>query len=111
MRIVPRSPWRPLCKTCETRRGWPENGRTTPTKVCSGEAGWTARLLDSNEPYVDEQRLREEDRLDNGDWSRQHPSHFHSGPGSRVVAERAVLDVRRISRVSARVLRRRGSWK
>ena len=100
------------CARRVKRRSWaPENGRTTPTKVCSGEAGWTARLLDANEPYVDEQRLREEDRLDNGDWSRQHPSHFHSGPGSRGVAERAVLDVRRISRVSARVLRRRGSWK
>jgi hypothetical protein len=43
-----------LCKTCGFGSRRPEiEGRATPTKVCSGEAGGTAGLLDANEPYVD----------------------------------------------------------
>src|SRR4029077_15970981 len=80
------------------------------TKVCSGEAGWTARLLDANECYVDTQRLREEeDRLGSRDWGRQDPGDLGCRPGTRRVAERAVLDVSRISRMPVRVARRRGN--
>src|SRR2546430_17710457 len=81
-------------------------------RSASGEAGWTARLLDANQPDVEVQRLGEdEDRLRSGDGNRQDSDGLHGRRGSRSVAERAVLGVRRISRLPASVQRRRGSWK
>src|SRR5437588_13114595 len=81
-------------------------------RSASGEAGWTARLLDASKPDVGVQRLGEdEDRLRSGDGNRQDSARLHGRRGSRSVAERAVLGVRRISRLPASVQRRRGSWK
>src|SRR5947207_8419912 len=81
-------------------------------RSASGEAGWTARLLDANGPDVEVQRLgADEDRLHSGDGNRQDPARLHGRPRGRSVAERAVLGVRRISRLPAGVQRRRGSWK
>src|SRR2546429_1232627 len=81
-------------------------------RSASGEAGWTARLVDANQPDVEVQRLGEdEDRLRSGDGNRQDSARLHGRRGSRSVAERAVLGVRRIPRLPASVQRRRGSWK
>src|SRR5205823_6787254 len=63
----------PVCRTCETASRAPSKmGARRRRRSASGEAGWTARLLDANEPDVEVERLGEdEDRLRSGDGNRQ----------------------------------------
>jgi hypothetical protein len=89
------------CRTIDVGKvaGQELGGQTQPTKFCSGEGGWTARLLGANEPHADSQRLRDGDRFRSDLRARQDPERVHSGSGRWRASARAVLASRLVPRV------------